>query len=394
MSIHSPSGSPGFWSWSARGRSACDLEPKTGDPPRPAKDGFEWVWYPEGYWAERSSERQQKSNEPIHGQERAKHAPANSQGKIFKWGARPRSSIAELPEHSAERPGFRRSATGISPLSDAQHPLWQLPKNLPQSPYLSESEQVAALQQSVDSKSLLAGPRIRDTWTIMDVGASVPVAAVASPGTKATTAPSSGRLSWMPFHKYNVSSIKACFVGIILGGADNEQLSEPPTVLSEEESEEAAAVDTAPSYFTQKPGCRPLVHTPSRTSATGGASNGRSGSGLVPFSALNDCPSPAPAKVAAPVSVSGRRSLRKWIMTKMPLIRKGSLFSSTVSLVSSSREKWMKDSTPSSPASVSSVGQFNRPGTITLYLSSIVSELETDRAQSTCRARPSRILQV
>lgn len=23
------------------------------DPPRPAKDGFEWVWFPEGYWAER-----------------------------------------------------------------------------------------------------------------------------------------------------------------------------------------------------------------------------------------------------------------------------------------------------------------------------------------------------
>lgn len=24
-----------------------------GDPPRPAKEGYEWVWYPEGFWAER-----------------------------------------------------------------------------------------------------------------------------------------------------------------------------------------------------------------------------------------------------------------------------------------------------------------------------------------------------
>jgi parafibromin len=25
------------------------------DPPRPAKDGFEWVWFPDGYWAERET---------------------------------------------------------------------------------------------------------------------------------------------------------------------------------------------------------------------------------------------------------------------------------------------------------------------------------------------------
>lgn len=35
------------------------------DPPRPAREGFEWVWFPEGYWAEReapiSSLRKQKS---------------------------------------------------------------------------------------------------------------------------------------------------------------------------------------------------------------------------------------------------------------------------------------------------------------------------------------------
>lgn len=35
------------------------------DPPRPAKEGYEWVWFPEGYWAERekpeSSPREQKT---------------------------------------------------------------------------------------------------------------------------------------------------------------------------------------------------------------------------------------------------------------------------------------------------------------------------------------------
>ena len=38
------------------GSKASSIEPLLRDaiePPRPAKEGFEWVWFPEGYWAER-----------------------------------------------------------------------------------------------------------------------------------------------------------------------------------------------------------------------------------------------------------------------------------------------------------------------------------------------------
>lgn len=200
MSLHSPSGSPGIWSGSAQSRSTRNSGSKTGDPPRPAKDGFEWVWFPEGYWAERPVERRSSSTE-----EREKYLPGNRQSKIFKWGGRATRSPRELSERSTERPISQRSGTGISPLSDTQHPLWQLPKGLPQSPYLSESEQVAALQQSVDPKSLKPSPPIHDTWRSLDVGASVPLAEVVSPGTKVTTKPSPRVFTWRPFYKHIVS---------------------------------------------------------------------------------------------------------------------------------------------------------------------------------------------
>lgn len=200
MSIHSPSGSPGFWSGSTQSRSTRNSGSKTSEPPRPAKDGFEWVWFPEGYWAERSIKRRTSSSE-----ERERHLPANRQSKIFKWGGRASRSPRALSERSAERPASQRSGTGISPLSDAQHPLWQLPKGLPQSPYLSESEQVAALQQSVDPKSLKPGPPIHDTWRSIDVRASVPLAEVVSPGPKLTTKPSPRTFTWRPFYKHLVN---------------------------------------------------------------------------------------------------------------------------------------------------------------------------------------------
>lgn len=205
MSVYSASGSPVSGSGSAHSRSTRNSGSKTADPPRPAKDGFEWVWYPEGYWAERSTERRNSSAELAHNQEEAKHLPVTRQSKIFKWGARPSRSTKDLSERSTERPSSQRSGPVNSPFSDAQHPLWQLPKKLPQSPYLSESEQVAALQKAVSPNSQEPSPRIRDTWRRMNMEASVPLAEAVSPGAKPTAAPSSGRLPWRPFYKQHVS---------------------------------------------------------------------------------------------------------------------------------------------------------------------------------------------
>ncbi|KAJ4389965.1 hypothetical protein N0V93_007438 [Gnomoniopsis smithogilvyi] len=329
MSSRSPSGSPGFGSRSAQSRSTRTSGSQTADPPRPAKDGFEWVWYPEGYWAERSTERRTSSTELTRNQEEAKHSLVNRHSKIFKWGTRPSMSTRDLTERSTERPASQRSGTGDGLPSDAQHPLWQLPKNLPQSPYLSESEQVAALQQAVSPKSLESAPRIRDTWRRMNVEASAPLAEVISPGTKPTTAPGSSRFSWRPFHKH--------------------PLSEPSTEFPGESSEAQAAVDASPSYFTQTPVYQSSGHPPSGTSPI---DNGRSGPKRVSFSAPKDRETPA--------LVPGHRNLRKWLMMKIPRVRKDSVSSSTVSPTGSSRRNWIENSTPSSPASSDIVVQFNR----------------------------------
>jgi parafibromin len=36
--------------------TSAELQPRyAADPPRPAREGYEWVWFPEGYWAERET---------------------------------------------------------------------------------------------------------------------------------------------------------------------------------------------------------------------------------------------------------------------------------------------------------------------------------------------------
>jgi hypothetical protein len=88
------------------------------DPPRPPKDGFEWVWFPEGYWAER--EFQPKSPEP----------------KIWKWrksSAKSRNSRLSDPSQVSPK----------APPRQASNP----PAQTPMSPYLSEQAHVQSLQR-------------------------------------------------------------------------------------------------------------------------------------------------------------------------------------------------------------------------------------------------------
>lgn len=198
MSSYSPPASPGFWSESAPSRSTRTSSSKDTDPPRPPKDGFEWVWFPDGYWAERPS-RKSSDEDAL--------ATSGRPSKIFRWGSRVSKSPKDFPDRPIEHQDSIRSRTGVSPTSEAQHPLWQLPKDLPQSPYRSEQDQVAALQQVVLPMPDLraAGPHVHDTWKI-DAGAGVPNAEVLSPGARNSDAPGGSRLSWRKtFHKHNVS---------------------------------------------------------------------------------------------------------------------------------------------------------------------------------------------
>ncbi|CAJ2513676.1 Uu.00g017950.m01.CDS01 [Anthostomella pinea] len=93
------------------------------DPPRPAKDGHEWVWFPAGYWAERL----------------ITEAPPKEFSKGFKWRKRSAKNSSGQDALLEER--------SLSPKALLELQLQQS-SNMPvASPYLSEESHVQSLQR-------------------------------------------------------------------------------------------------------------------------------------------------------------------------------------------------------------------------------------------------------
>ncbi|KAI0182592.1 hypothetical protein EV127DRAFT_475795 [Xylaria flabelliformis] len=129
------------------------------DPPRPAKEGCEWVWYPAGYWAERE----------------IVELPPKESIKVFKWRKRSRKSGSESSKHSPQTspsahsvPESRkerstdylagRQSQTRSPTSSESgglyYPLNRMPDAPLPSPYLTEEAHVQSLQwPSIDAVS-------------------------------------------------------------------------------------------------------------------------------------------------------------------------------------------------------------------------------------------------
>jgi hypothetical protein len=104
------------------------------DPPRPAREGFEWVWFPGGYWAERH---------------RVELAPVASalmlkSSKWRKWSSRG-SSSRETDKSDARSP--------ISP--KMQRSSDATPRAPMPSPYMSEADHVLSLQKAPESSGYL-----------------------------------------------------------------------------------------------------------------------------------------------------------------------------------------------------------------------------------------------
>ncbi|KAI2628389.1 hypothetical protein GGS21DRAFT_545643 [Xylaria nigripes] len=121
------------------------------DPPRPAKEGYEWVWFPAGYWAERE----------------IAETPPKDPTRTFRWHKRSGKSSSEsaknlthtmqspftssvLPEKTEKSPVMAlhsrpptntSSESGVSPFT--QNRILDAP---PPSPYLSEEAHVQSLQ--------------------------------------------------------------------------------------------------------------------------------------------------------------------------------------------------------------------------------------------------------
>lgn len=152
MSRNSPSLSPqGFWNGNARDTSRDSRNKGGHDPPRPAKDGFEWVWFPEGYWAERPAPRRRSSK----GQGTNS---AGSAGKIFRWTSRANACSASSHEHE-QRDLSPKTVQQTPPLSLPQLSLpkanpgsFSPPRTLPTSPWLTEAAQVQALQRPAEQQ--------------------------------------------------------------------------------------------------------------------------------------------------------------------------------------------------------------------------------------------------
>lgn len=187
----------GLWSGSASRSSARSSDPRNMNPPRPAKDGFEWVWFPEGYWAERALEGRRGSKSQI--QIPAAHVQ-NAVGKMFRWAPKgpkehPDTPEAQSPETQPQSPNQQALSPGQRALSPGQLVLppagvprlsqksfsqFLPPKNLPSSPYLSEEAQTRLLQHPKDSSVIRQN---HDTWTILNPTSSG-ISRMVSPGTK------------------------------------------------------------------------------------------------------------------------------------------------------------------------------------------------------------------
>ena len=104
------------------------------DPPRPPKLGHEWVWFPEGYWAERvllPSQAKSPRDKP-------------RDFRTRRWRTRSIRSCGSQdakPQSTSPRDQIHSVPTADSPLQSM----------VPQSPFLSEKAHVRSLQQPSDN---------------------------------------------------------------------------------------------------------------------------------------------------------------------------------------------------------------------------------------------------
>ncbi|KAI1409594.1 hypothetical protein F5Y13DRAFT_203266 [Hypoxylon sp. FL1857] len=192
------------------------------DPPRPAREGHEWVWFPAGYWAEREivenpskvmrhfkwRKRSGKSSSGKDTQEDREHSPHNL------WAQTPQPVPSpflteETHVQSLQRPPFNRHGTS-SESGGSSFPLNRSLQTPLPSPYLTEEAHVQSLQRSPlgyeDSDSGTSHPRPTPrplnssplTATKGDTDSATPLAVSESQPTITPTASFSSLLHLVP----------------------------------------------------------------------------------------------------------------------------------------------------------------------------------------------------
>ena len=129
---------------------SCPLNTFGVDPPRPAKEGFEWVWFPEGYWAEREF---RLLPQPV-----TDTAAGNKTSDTVKgWKSWRRRSGKSGSGSGRERESHEYDSTTISPRTMLTTVVGTGP-NSPISPFLSEEAHVHSLQYP-ESHLIVTGAR-------------------------------------------------------------------------------------------------------------------------------------------------------------------------------------------------------------------------------------------
>lgn len=199
------SSSGGFWSGSAGQGSARSINSRNGDLPRQAKEGCEWVWYPEGYWAERQLERRNSAKEPNGSQAIQGGQMQSAVNKVFRWTPRgsrsPREQSDPAERSESEQPG--PSPMTVPSPSQRGFSQFAPPKNLPSSPYMSEEEQTLSLQHPNQEGGTISGNR--DTWTRLN-STTAPIAELISSGSRPSAPPIRSKTSWGVFQKAKEAS--------------------------------------------------------------------------------------------------------------------------------------------------------------------------------------------
>lgn len=98
------------------------------EPPRPAKEGHEWVWFPEGYWAERQFVDMKPSRRPIFTRRGKTHSP-NAAYKTDARAGKRTLMRPEAPRAKSDNPALQapKAATPESgPVPETKESLWTL----------------------------------------------------------------------------------------------------------------------------------------------------------------------------------------------------------------------------------------------------------------------------
>ncbi|KAI0111355.1 hypothetical protein F4814DRAFT_450030 [Daldinia grandis] len=133
------------------------------DPPRPAKEGCEWVWFPAGYWAEREiaespgkimrhfkwRKRSGKSSSGWDTQDGLENPSSNLWDNIPRISQPIPSSLPseDSRNQSSQGQSFNRHGTS-SESGKSMFPLNRTPQSPLPSPYLTEEAHVQSLQRS------------------------------------------------------------------------------------------------------------------------------------------------------------------------------------------------------------------------------------------------------